>query len=407
MKTTKKKVHSKRRGSAFALVLVVVVILLVIGAGLLGLSLHGRKLAIRTASDIAARCAADAAMTKVVFEMNEKLKVKPWDDSTLPQVTNASLANCDATFNYTVTGNINSGYSIECIGNSGLAERKVNSYLQLQGPFEHPLFVRETMVLKGGTLVDGYNSLDPTDTDVVVHIGTSSILPNSIVLNLGVTVDGDVLVGVGGDVENVIQDQGATIGDMYAMNVTVVFPEITVPVLTDKGTGIDVHGTTLTMGPVDSGEYDGIELKRADNPGMLEINGGDVVLHVTGGIKLGQDCEIVVNEGSSLVLYLDGNLEAGNQAGINNKNSPVKFKLYGTGGEEQQLNLKANGDFFGAVYAPNADVIVNAGGDIYGSVMSSSFELKSGGNFYYDEALRDASMDEGAVRFVVQQWREE
>jgi len=99
-------------------------------------------------------------------------------------------------------------------------------------------------------------------------------------------------------------------------------------------------------------------------------------------------------------------LLAGNEAGINNKNVPSKFKLYGTGGPGQQLNLKAKGDFFGAVYAPNADVVINAGGDIYGSFVSSNFELKSGGNFYYDEALKNVGVDDAAVRFVLKNWHE-
>lgn len=403
----KELLQSKRKGSVIALMLLVIVILLATGVGLLGLGLRSRVFAIRTTSDIAARCTADAGLTMAVFEMNEKLKVKPWDDSNLPQVTDKALPNCDATFSYTVTGDSNSGYTIESIGKSNQARRKVSSSLQLQGPFESSLFVQGTLVLKAGTLVDGYNSLDPSDTDIKVQVGTNSILPDSVVLNSGVTVNGDIFVGVGGDVESVIQDQGAITGERYAINEEAVFPDITVPTLSDKDMEINIHGTTLTVGPADSGEYDGIELKRAVNQGILEIDGGDVVLHVTGDIKLGQDCEIVINEGASLTLYLDSDLVAGNNAGINNKNPPEKFKLYGTGGEEQQLDLKAKGDFFGAVYAPNADVIINAGGDIYGSFISSSFEMKSGGNFYYDEALRNVSVNDEAVRFVIKRWSEQ
>jgi len=402
-----KLLQSKRKGSAIVMVMLVIVALLAAGTGLLGIGLQSRIFAIRNVSDITARCAVDAGMTKALFEMNEKLKVKPWNDGTLPQATNEILPNCDAIFSCTVTGDISSNYIIESIGKSNQAVRKVNSILRLQGPFEKALFVQGILVLKSGTLVDGYNSLDPGDTDVGVKIGTNSILPNSIVLNPGVIVDGDVLIGVGGDIESVIQDLGATIGDSYAVSAEVVFPDITVPALPDKGTKINVHGKTLTIGPADSGEYDRIELKRAANPGILEIAGGDVVLHVTGRVDLGQDCEIMVAEGASLALYLDGNLDADNDAGINNKNSPGKFKLYGTGGETQELNLKANGDFFGAVYAPNADITINAGGDIYGSFMCSNFELKSDGNFYYDEALRNVGVDDEAVRFVVKQWSEE
>jgi len=402
-----KPVQSKRKGSAIALVLLAVVLLSAVGVGLLSLGLHSRIFAIRNASDITARCAVDAALTKALFEMNEKLKVQSWNDSDLPQTTNELLPNCDAIYSYTVTGDIDSGFTVEAIGKSNQAERRANSVLQLQGPFESAIFVQGALILKAGTLIDGYNSLNPGDTDVEVKIGTNSILPNSVILNFGVTVDGDVLIGVGGDVQNVIQNQGATIDDMYAIIVEVVFPDITVPLLPDMGTDIAVHGKTLKIGPTNSGIYQEIEIKRAADPGILEIDGGEVVLYVTDTIDMGQDCEIVVNEGASLVLYLDGDLYSGNNAGINNKNSPLKFKLYGTGEVGQEIDLKAKGDFSGAVYAPNAEIVINAGGDIYGSFVALSFELKSGGNFHYDEALRNVTVDDEGLRFVVEHWSEQ
>ena len=83
--------QSKRKGSVIVLMLLAVVVLSVMGVGLLSLGLRGRTIAIRNTSKIAARCAADAGLTKAVFEMNEKLKVKPWDGSTLPQATNETL----------------------------------------------------------------------------------------------------------------------------------------------------------------------------------------------------------------------------------------------------------------------------------------------------------------------------
>jgi len=106
------------------MVMVVVMILLAMGVGLLDLGMKGRLYSIRTASDISARCAADAGLTMALYEMNEKLKVKPWNDSSLPEATNQSLPYCDAVFSYTVTGNPDDGYTIESIGTSGNAQKK-------------------------------------------------------------------------------------------------------------------------------------------------------------------------------------------------------------------------------------------------------------------------------------------
>ncbi len=404
METTKKKAHSKRRGSALALVLVAVIILLIIGTGLLGLSLHGRKLAIRTASDIAARCAADAALTKVVFEMNEKLKVKPWDDSTLPQVTNASLANCDATFSYTVTGNITSGYTIECIGNSGLAERKINATLQLQGPFEAAIFADATINLKNGATVDWYNY---NEDDGKLSIGTNSIVPGSIDLKSGVTVNGDVVVGVDGDPDVVINSTWATItGETYDLAVRYELPSITVPeylqALPSQGT---IEDTTIITS---SAKYDAIDL---NNGKIITIN-GLVALYIIGDVIIKNSAELQIvgadtNPDASLTLYLGGDAEVKNSGAINNKaRDAQKVKIYGLDGC-QSIILKNGSDFYGAIYVPNADVEMMNSADVFGAVVAKSFEQKNSATFNYDASLRDVSINDEAVRFVVKQWREE
>lgn len=398
--------QSKMGGSAMVLALLAVVILSVTGVGLLAIGLQSRLFAIRNVSEMAARCAADAGLTEAILEMNKKLQADIWDDSTLPRAADGVLPNCNASFSYAVTKNADGDYVVESTGKSGRAVRTVNCTLPLQGPFEYAVFAQGVAILKAGTLVDTYNSLDPLDTDVKVQIGTSSVLPDSIILNSRVVVNGDVVVGVSGDVESVIRDRGTVTGDKYAISEEVGFPAVAAPVLDDRG-GISVHGTTLTIMPADSGKYEQITLKRAAAPAILEIKGGDVILYVTGDIKLGESCEIMIDNGASLTLYLDGDLDAGNNAGINNKNSPTKFKLYGTAQHQQNLNLKAKSNTLGAVYAPNADIVVMATGDLYGAFIGKSFEMKSGGNLYYDAALRDVDVSDEAVRFVVRQWSEQ
>jgi len=398
----------ERGGFALAAMLCAVVILLIIGTGVLSVGLHSRGFAVRTSSDMVARCAADAGVTKAVFQMNEKLKVIPWDDSLLPQVISETLPNSDATYSYAVSGDLGSGYRLKSKGKYGLQEKIISCSLSLVGPFERAILAQEAVILKAGTLVDGYNSGDPWDTEVEVQVGTLSILPDSIILNSGVVINGNVVVGVGGSVETVIKDLGATTYRRYAMLEEIELPLITAPEeLVDMGSDIKVHGTTLTVGPTDNGQYSEIELKKASNPGILEINGGDVVLYITGDISLGQDCQIVIKDGSTLVLYLDGDLDAGNEAGINNESVPSGLKIFGTSTEEQYLTLKAKSETLGAIYAPNAVVIIMADNDVYGSVTAKIFELKTGGNFYYDEALRYVTIDEDAIRFVIRQWREE
>ena len=396
----------RRGGFALSLMLCTVVILLVIGAGVLKFGLHSRRMAVQSSSEIAARCAADAGVTEALFVMNEKLKVQPWDESSLPYLIDETLPNTDAAYSYTVAGNLSNNYSLESTGTYGQRDKTIGCTLSLQGPFDHAILSLGPLILKTGTIIDGYNSQDPWDTDIDVRIATQSTAPESMLLYNEVVVKGDVAVGVGGDVDTVIRDLGATTGRRYALNKWIEMPPVYPPELTDKGQGIVVHGNTVIIGPSDTGQYGKIDVRRAVNPGLLQVNGGDVVLYVTGDIRLGQECEIVIKEGSSLVLYLDGDMVADNDAGINNEAYPTSLKIFGTSTDEQNLTLKAKSEALGAIYAPNAIVTIIAFSDIRGSVTSKSFELKTGGNFYYDEALRYVTTEDEAVRFVIREWSE-
>jgi len=123
-----------------------------------------------------------------------------------------------------------------------------------------------------------------------------------------VAVDGDVRVGVGGNPDTGIKDLGAAIaGFKYSMREEEPLPYIAAPAsLASVGSAITAKGKTVVISPADNGTYTGVSLKSDSQPGVLEISGGDVELHITGDIELGQLCEVVVKDGSSLTLYVDG-----------------------------------------------------------------------------------------------------
>ena len=399
------KRYTLRNGSVMALVLLAVVILLVMGTGLLSLGLHGRMLGVRASSEIAARCAADAGLTKALFEMNEKLKTGPWDSNSLPQVTNESLLNSDATLSYTVTGDANSGYTVVSIGNAGQTQRQVSSTLRPKGLFEYGLLTKQTIIVEYNTLVYGYDS--DTGSDAELTIGTISTAPDSLVLGSGSTIDGDVFVGFGGDTETVIQNEGAVInGQTYALKEELAFPVITPPSLSDMGT-MDIAGTTV-LGSADSGRYTSITLQAS---GILEINGGDVVLHVTGDVAMNSGSQIQVEAGSSLTLYVDGNMAGDelNNVEINNYTGiPGGFKLCLMGMSEPNIEFKNNSDLFMAIYAPNTDIIFKNNTNFRGSVVAKSVYMKNNSVFYYDKALQGESIGSNnvGVRFVIDRWQE-
>jgi hypothetical protein len=406
----KKSFRVKTDGSALPLVLVAVIVLLTLGMGLLSIGLNGRILSIRDASDITARSAADAGLTKALFEMNQKILVQPWNDTTLPLAKQVSLANCDAVYSYMVSTDLAGQYVIRSVGQSGNVSKMVQATLGLRGIFDHAILTKDSLILKSGTTIDGYNSNDLADSDIDIKIGSQSTKDSIIVLNNSVVVDGDVLVGRGGDPAKVIKDLGATVdGDKRAATVKDPLPKITSPTLPNIGTSLSAKGSTITVTPAESGNYKEIDLRKGSKVTTLEISGGDVTLHITGDIQLDNSCEIVVRDGSTLTLYVDGNILCREGSGINTECPPdqaATLKLFASGTGAQTLEVRANSNWTGVIYAPDANVTLYAQGDAYGSIVANNFEFKAGGDFHYDEALREAAINEQGTRFKVSRWSE-
>ena len=314
--------------------------------------------------------------------------------------------NCDATLSYTVTGDANSSYTVVSIGNAVQTQRQVSSTLRRKGLFEYGLLTKQTIIVEYNTLVYGYDS--ETGGGAELAIGTISTAPGSIVLGSGSTIDGDVFVGLGGDTETVIQNEGAVVnGQTYALREELAFPVITAPSLSDMGT-MDITGTTV-VGPADSGKYTGITLQSS---GILKIDGGDVVLHVTGDVVMNSGSQIQVEAGSSLTLYVDGdiagdelnNVEINNYTGVSGG-----FKLCLMGTSEPNIEFKNNSDLFMAIYAPNTDIIFKNNTTFHGSVVAKSVYMKNNSVFYYDKALQGETIGSGNVglSFVTDRWQEE
>ena len=114
-----------------------------------------------------------------------------------------------------------------------------------------------------------------------------------------------------------------------------------------------------------------------------------------------------IKPGSSLAIFLDGNWISGNSDGINNETQiPANFKLYGTS-QDQTLELKAKDNWYGCIYAPDAELSIKANSDLLGSLVAKTFDNKAKGRIRYDGALSKVKADEIGVHFIVERWYEE
>jgi len=302
-----------------------------------------------------------------------------------------------------VTGSIGSGYAVECIERSNLAQKTLRCVLPLRGSFDMAIFAKDEIKFKEGTLVDWYNY---DDDDKILQIGTNSTKPGSIDIKNGVTIKGDVVVGVDADPDLVVKmHTGATVtGDIYALTEKIPLPQVTVPIwfafMPSKG---DIKSsTTLTT----SGKYSKIDL---GNNEKLIID-GPVKIYVTGDVELGNSAEIQIvgtNPNASLTLYLGGQFEGKNGSNINNEfKIAERLKVYGLNSCDK-IDFKNGSKFYGVIYAPNAHVEFDNSADAYGAVVSEEFEQKNSAIFNYDASLRNVTVNDDMVRFVVKNWKDE
>ena len=392
-----------QRGSSITLVLLAVVILLVVGTGLLSIGFQSQMLSLRTTSDIAARLAADAGLTEAVYEMNEHLKIKPWDDSNLPYAIKSSLPNSEAVYSYKIDSESTSLYQIESVGEYGGRSKAVQCDLGLQTPFEYAIFMEENIVLRMGTVIDWYNFDDADE----LQIGTSSVDEGAIYAHMGVTINGDVVVGVGGDPDVVIDSKMEAVitGETYALNEENELPAITVPAyLAALASSGSITDSTSLSG---IGKYDDISL----DGGKVITIAGPTLLYVVGDVVLDNSSVLAVvdantNPDAFLILYLGGDLICRNDGVINNEAKDAqKIKIYGLESCEN-IDFFTTSTFYGAIYAPNADVRLHNAVEFFGAVVAESFIQYVSADFHYDASLNEGTVNDEGVSFVVKQWSE-
>lgn len=402
MKTTHKNMKFQRVGAILPLMMVALVLLVTMGLGLMQLELQAKLTAIRGADQIKARTAADAGLIKALSLMNQKLGVKPWNDGILPNATDEALPGFDGTFSYTISGDKAGGYSVTSIGDAVRAQKQVHADLQLGGVFDFAVFTKEKMELRNGTIVDWY--VPDADGDNL-KIGTNSIKENSLGLNAGVTVNGDIAVGVGGDPDTVIEAKNdATIaGSTYALPEPQIFPVVEVPSSLEIAASLGNISDSTTIAA--SAKYDQINI---GNSRVIMID-GPVTLYIPGDIILDNSAQLQINDANpdaSLTLFLGGDLILKNGGFINNiTEDPKKLTIFGLE-TCHSIDFRTASDFYGAIYAPNADVRSHNAVQVYGALVANSFIQDVSANLWYDASLRDVSYNDIGVRFTIDHWYE-
>lgn len=189
-------------------------------------------------------------------------------------------------------------------------------------------------------------------------------------------------------------DKSRITTDFYAS-----FPDVGSPSLSSPSNTIPGSGT------ITGGDY---ELSSWTVSGNLRIT-GDTRIVVSGDIKLSGNVSIVIDSSATVEIYVQGDVAIAGNGILNSSQVPAQLLVFGTNTTEggQDIKISGNGYLSGAVYAPNAVVTLNGGGNsgrVYGAVAGYDAKLTGNSHFSYDEALEGYNL--GGSGYVIEEWAE-
>ncbi|HSB82370.1 MAG TPA: PilX N-terminal domain-containing pilus assembly protein [Candidatus Methylomirabilis sp.] len=250
-------------------------------------------------------------------------------------------------------------------------------------PFSNAVHSKSTVELIGGASTDSYDSRNGAynvagNRHENGDVSTDSTAAGVVSLTSGSTVGGDVLCGPGCVTTGAgaaISNNGTITGTLGQEPFVWNLPLPSVPSnLTNLGS-VSLSGNT----------------KR--DPCSLTLSEGSYwfsSISITGGAKL---CVT-----GQVTIYVTGSINLGGNGVATANNKPPNFLIYGTSTNPTNptapgaqtctdVSIVGNGEFYGAVYAPNADINVSGNGAVFGALAGKTVRINGNGGFHYDEAL--------------------
>ena len=314
-------------------------------------------------------------------------------------------------------------------------------------PFQWAFFSEKDITLDKNGLVDSYNSslggygatIAPNPTYGTLNksdaanpaswngdLRTESVQNDKLEVRQDSVVFGDATVGVGGDPALVIKDDGATIhGSQSAAASSVTLKSVKLPSgsvdetasdysTSNESESININScncksltvsedTTLTLTGTGTLHLNRIDVK---DGATLQIDSPDMSL-VVNGLKVEKEgTSFTTSATSKLKLYGTGQssmvFEKGNI--VNASQDPSKLKILVNG--SNAFTIKKDGTFYGAIYAPDAEVKIDKDAKLFGSIASEKLTIDKDADFHYDEYLATVPIDVVGGSVDIQSWRQ-
>jgi len=165
-------------------------------------------------------------------------------------------------------------------------------------------------------------------------------------------------------------------------------------------------GSLTKTQTVDPGNYKHTSIDLSGQKTLTII--GPVNMYLTGNpaINITGQAQIVIDALSTgpVTMYADKDISISGQGIANNTNLPKNFILYGSGAGSS-ISITGQGNFYGGIIAPNADLNISGQGNLFGAFIGKTVDLSGQAFIHYDESMKTLPLFEKKVNIA--SWAEQ
>ena len=313
---------------------------------------------------------ADGAIDQTIVQLkaNQAYAGVPSTNIT----TGRTTGSYQTTVTATGTANV---YNIQATGTAGAngsygnQQRNLAAIVDLtpQSQFASALFANSNITMTGNAQTDAYDSRNGAYNALIAtsegHVGTNGTSASIVSLSGNAKIKGNATVGPGANVVTAITTTGnaSVTGLKQAAAATTPLAAVTVPGGLASYGALSISGNNTVTLPAGTYLYTTVSIS---GNGKLNCT-GQVTLYATGNVSI-----------------------SGNGVGTAS-NLPTNFSLNVAG--SPSVSLTGNGNFYGAVYAPQCAMNISGNGQLFGALIGNTVTDSGNGNIHYDKALGASS----------------
>lgn len=395
-----------KKGSVLIIVFLAIMVLSLVGGAMFWRTISERSSAKAYKESTQAFWLAEAGAQRALWEINGNGSWDNWTDCDdadhCKELAKGVYDNYEVRIEH--YGGNNPEITSTGYGPSDSYYREIKVTLEGSGLFSYAAFGDNSVTLGGNGATDSYNSGDGDYGGENIasngDVGTNGDEEGAVTINgENAQVNGDASTGQDGTIDGEESVSGAKTHDNNVELSAVSIPS-------------DLSGLSDSGEKKLSNEDDSQTLSAGDyHFSSIQISGGTLTLDGVVRIYLTDSHSLTISGGGSLAvngqleLYTTGDCNVGGNGIVNDSELPsnlIVYSTYETAGESDGFTLSGNAHFYGAVYAPNANLKVSGDGDIYGSLVGKTAAVTGNGDIHYDEALQDL----GGGGYTVASWKE-